>query len=165
MAMVEQSQQLPHETCRSCLVEVVMSFEYVSQGLALPVLDNYIESMIILEEFVDLGDCEVVDGLEFVDLLFEEGAFVTAYLVLVDNVDCPGHGRFLVDGLPQLVKLIVFETRGQEFVVVLDAGLYLLNEISGQELDLVAMPCQPDCCVFLRVGGIAAAHSVLFDIL
>ena len=55
------------------------------------ILYDDVEAMIIFEEFVDLGDGEVIDSFEFMDLLLEHGSFMAADFVFVYDVDGTRH--------------------------------------------------------------------------
>lgn len=87
VAVAQQCQQLPDDWRRSILLKVFLIFQNSGEGLAVAVLDDYEESMVILEQLVNFGDCWVIDLFESADLLFKELALMTADLVLIDNVN------------------------------------------------------------------------------
>lgn len=56
--------------------------------------------MVVFEELVDFRDGWVIYFLELVNLLFEEFSLMTAYLVFIDDVDCPDESGLFVNGFP-----------------------------------------------------------------
>ena len=114
-----------------------MSFEDSGEGLAVTVLNYYEESMVVLEQFIDLGDCGVVDLLEPADLLLKQLALMTAYLVLIDNINCPHEGGLDMNDLPQLVKLVLLKARRQYLILLFNAPFDLLYEVILFELDFL----------------------------
>jgi hypothetical protein len=101
--------------------------------------------VVIFEELVYFGHCEVIDFDEFMYLFFKHGSLMTSDFVLVDDVDCPGEGGLEVDGLPELVELVLLEAGGQQFVLLLDTALDLLDEVVLPELDIVLLAHDLDC--------------------
>jgi hypothetical protein len=110
VAVCEQTQKLPHDGCSCGFVEVFLALQYGCQRLSALVLEDYEEAMVVLEEFVYFGDCWVIDFFEFVDLSFEQFAFVAADLVFVDDVDCADQPGFEVNGFAQLIELVLLQT-------------------------------------------------------
>lgn len=155
---------MPHEGGSRGFIEVLLSFEGGGERLSLSVLDDYEEAVVVFEELIDFGHGEVVDFDEFVDLFLEHGSFVAADFVLVDDVDCAGEGGFEVNGLAELVELVLFETGGQQFVLVLDAALDFLDEVVLLELDLLFLTDEVSCAFVAHGGQGLVAHtgSVIF---
>ena len=98
VAVIEQSEELPHDSCCSCLVKIMLSFEYTCQRFALPVFDYYKKSMIAFEQFIYFRNGEVVNFFEFVDMFLKENSLVRADFILVDNINCSGHCGYFMDG-------------------------------------------------------------------
>lgn len=140
----------------------MLAFEDGSEGLPLPVLDHHEEAVVVLEELVDLGDGEMVDFFEAVDLFLKQCAFVAADLVLVDDVDGAGEPGLEVDGLAQLVELVLLEAGRQQLVLLLDAALDLLDEVRLLELQLLSRPHHPAPRHRLHCLARTAAHPQLY---
>ena len=47
--------------------------------------------MVIFEQVVNLGDSEVINDFESMDLFFKHDALMTSDFVFIDDVDCTGH--------------------------------------------------------------------------
>jgi len=74
---------------------------------------------------------------EFVDLLLELLPLMTAYFILIDDVDRPREGSFDMYGLPQLIELILFQAGRQQFILIFNAALDFSDEVGLLELDIV----------------------------
>lgn len=87
VAVAQKCQQLPYDWRSGILFKVLLILEHSGKRLSVAVFDDYEKSMIILEQLVYLWDCRVINLLESADLLFKEFALMTAYLVLIDNIN------------------------------------------------------------------------------
>lgn len=85
--------------------------------------------MVVLEEFINLRDSWVVDFFESADLLFKQLTLVTAYLVLIDNINRPHESGFDMNNLPQFIKLILLKARRQYLILIFNAPLNLLDKV------------------------------------
>jgi hypothetical protein len=56
--------------------------------------------VVVFEELIYFRDGWVIYFLELVNLLFEEFPLMTAYLVFVDDVDCPDESGLFVNRFP-----------------------------------------------------------------
>ena len=109
VAVVYESEKLPHYGSCSCLIKILLFFEDAGQGLSVFVLKHDEETMIIFEKFIDFGYRRMIDFFEFVDLFLKLLSLVAAYFVFIDDVDCSCEGGFDVDGFPQLIELVLLE--------------------------------------------------------
>ena len=114
--------------------------------------------MVVLEELVDLGRGGVVDLLEAVDLLFEEFPLSTPDLVLVDDVDCTSECGLVMDGLPELVELVLLEAGGEELIVFFNTAFDFSNEIDLLKLELVLPPLDLDRAVLRDCLDLSISH-------
>ena len=87
MAMIEQAQQLPHYSSCGCLIKVMLPFQYIGQGLPLPILNDHIEFMITFEELINFRDGKMIYHLQLMNLFLEHNSLMTSNLVFIDNVD------------------------------------------------------------------------------
>ena len=111
--------------------------------------------MVVFEELVYFGDCEMVYDFQLVNLLFEELPFCASDFVLVDDVDSSGEGGFFVDGLSKFVELVLFQAGREHIVLFFDAAFYLLDEVGLLELNLVFLGFSD------HVGGTLLVNSSL----
>lgn len=158
VAMAEQPQKLPHDGGDCCFCEVLLPLEDSSKGLTLPILDDYEEAMIVFEKLVYLRNCEMINFFEFIDLILKHSSLSTSDFVLVYYVDCSGEGRLEVNRLPELIKLILFETRRQQLILIFDASFDLFDKVGLLELDLVFLAHNLCRAFFLRTGIGVVAH-------
>ena len=126
-------------------------------------LGDHEEAVVILEELVDTGSGRVVDAFELVDLALEQFSLVAADLVLVDDVDCTGESGLAVDRFPQLIELIVFEARREQFVLGLDAPLDLPDEVGLLELQLsLLLDHLRRCLLFAPSTGSVSHYRTIY---
>lgn len=111
--------------------------------------------MVVFEELVYFGDCEMVDDFQLVNLLFEELSFRASDFVLVDDVDSSGEGGFFVDGLPKFVELVLLQAGREHIVLFFDAALNFLDEVGLLELYLIFLGLSD------HVGGTFLVNSSL----
>lgn len=78
----------------------MLAIQNSSKWFAILVLEHHEESVIVFEELVDFRDGRVIYFLELVNLLFKEFSLMTAYLVFIDDVDCPDESGLFVNGFP-----------------------------------------------------------------
>ena len=150
MAMIEQAQQLPHYSSCGCLIKVMLPFQYIGQGLPLPILNDHIEFMITFEELINFRDGKMIYHLQLMNLFLEHNSLMTSNLVFIDNVDGSCESWFLMNGLSELIKFILFQTRRQHVVLLLNAAFNLLYEVGLLKLNCIflAIPHHIRCALF-----------------
>lgn len=134
VAVAQQGEQLPDDRGCSILLKVLLIFEDSGKGLSVAILNDHEKSMVVLEQLIYLRDCGVIYLLESADLLLKQLPFVTADLVLIDNINRPHKRGLDMYNLPQLIKLVLFKTGRQYLILLLNTPLYLLNEVILFEL-------------------------------
>ena len=92
VAVVEQTEQLPHHCGCCCFVEVVLLLKHGSQGFPIFVLKHNKKAMVVFEEFINLWHGGIVDLLKLMNLLLKLLPLVAAYFVLIDNINGSGEG-------------------------------------------------------------------------
>jgi len=115
----------------------MLSFHDTCQGFSLPVLNDNIEFMITFEELIDFRDGEMIYHLQFMNLFLKHNSLMTSDLVFVDNVDSSCQGRFFMNDLSELIELILFKAWGEHVVLLFNAALDLLDEVSLLKLNVI----------------------------
>ena len=158
VAVVYESEKLPHHGSCSCLIKILLFFEDAGQGLSVFVLEHDEETMVIFEKFIDFGYRRMIDFFEFVDLFLKLLSLVAAYFVFIDDVDCSCEGGFDVDGFPQLIELVLLEAGWEQFILIFDAAFDFFDKIGLLELYVVFGVSYGDCWFLLDCGCWGIAH-------
>lgn len=85
---------------------------------------------------------------------------MTAYLVFIDDVDCPDESGLFVNGFPQFVELVLLEAGREQLVLFFDAAFYFLDEIDLLELDLVLLVQDLDGALLRLRTANAVPHRI-----
>lgn len=166
VTVAQQGEQLPDDRSCSILFKILLIFEDSGEGLSVAILNDYKKSMVVLEQLINLGDCGVIYLLESADLLLKQLPFVTADLVLIDNINRPHKRGLDMYNLPQLIKLVLFKTGRQYLILLLNAPLNLLNEVILFELYF--LPIQDlngrfICTIFLHLIAHIRTMIIMFS--
>ena len=129
------------------------------------VLDDDKKPVVVFEELVYFGDCEMVYDFQLVNLLFEELPFCASDFVLVDDVDSSGEGGFFVDGLSKFVELVLFQAGREHIVLFFDAALNFLDKVGLLEFDLVflGLSHHVGCTFFVNSSLGVVAHYIFYS--